>query len=207
MKPQSRCNLDQTELFRNRLVNQLDMNHELIRLSKLIDWGVFDERFGQLYHANRGCHGKSTRLMVGLLYLKHIHKLSDKQVVAIWVENPYWQYFCGESYFQIDMPIDRSSLTRFRQRIGESGCEWLLQQMIEAGVSNGAVRKGHLKRETVDTTMQEETVSFQTDVEHGVGLRQSYARLGWWMLRDTRKLRTYLDRVVRDIKRKIAGNE
>ena len=92
--------------------------------------------------------------MVGLLYLKQNHKLSDEQLVHGWVEYPYWQYFCGESHFQTEWPIDPSSLTRYRQRIGESGCEWLLQT-IEAGVKSGTVRKSHLKRVTVDTTVQE----------------------------------------------------
>ena len=54
--------------------------------------------------------------MVGLQYLKHIHGLSDEAVVQRWAENPYWQYFCGEVYFQHEMPIDPSSMTRLRQR-------------------------------------------------------------------------------------------
>ena len=193
MKPQPPQNQDQTELFRSRLDNQINMTHELVRLSALIDWTVFDDRFGALYHADKGCPGKPTRQMVGLLYLKHLHKLSDEQVVEGWLENPYWQYFCGESHFQTDWPIDPSSLTRYRQRIGEEGCEWLLQQTIAAGISSGAIRKSHLKRVTVDTTVQEKAVSFPTDSQllnrsrqrlvrlchhHGVRLRQSYARLG-----------------------------
>ncbi len=64
--------------------------------------------------------------MVGLEYLKQMHDLSDEQVVTSWVENPYWQYLCGEEYFQHQLPIDPSSLSRFRQRIGETGCEKLL---------------------------------------------------------------------------------
>ncbi len=131
--------------------------------------------------------------MVALLYLKLIHKLSDEQLVIGWLENPYWQYFCGESHFQTDWPINPSSLTRYRQRIGEKGCEWLLQQTIAAGVASGAVRKSHLKRVTVDTTVQEKAVSFPTDGKllnrsrerlvrlcrkHSERLRQSYARLG-----------------------------
>ena len=82
MKPHPPPNPDQTELFRSRLDNQIDMNHELVQLSALIDWTLFDDRFGALYHADKGCPGKPTRLMVGLLYLKHIYKLSDEQVVS-----------------------------------------------------------------------------------------------------------------------------
>ena len=85
MKPHSPQNKDQSEVFRSRLDSQINMNHELVRLSSLIDWNVFDERFGPLYHADKGCPGKPTRLMVGLLYLKHIHKLSDEQLVHGWL--------------------------------------------------------------------------------------------------------------------------
>jgi hypothetical protein len=33
------------------------------------------------------------------------------------VENPYFQYFCGELVFRHELPFDRSSLTRWRQRL------------------------------------------------------------------------------------------
>ena len=87
MKPQPPQDQDQAELFRNRLDNQINMAHELVRLSALIDWHVFDARFGQLYHADKGCPGKSTRLMVGLLYLKHVYQMSDELLVERWLEN------------------------------------------------------------------------------------------------------------------------
>ena len=110
-----------------------------------------------------------------------------------WVENPYWQYFCGETYFQHVPPIDPSSLTRFRQRIGESGCEKILQVTISAGVQSRTVKASDFKRVTVDTTVQEKAVSYPTDSkllnrsrerlvrlcrQQGLVLRQSYARKG-----------------------------
>lgn len=55
--------------------------------------------FGGLY-AEEGRPGIAIRLMVGLHYLKHAFNESDESVVALWVENPYWQYFCGEEYFR-----------------------------------------------------------------------------------------------------------
>ena len=85
MKPHSPRNEDQSELFRSRLDSQINMYHELVRLSSLIDWNVFDDRFGTLYHADKGCSGKPTRLIVGLLYLKHIHQLSGEQLVHGWL--------------------------------------------------------------------------------------------------------------------------
>ena len=105
-----------TDLFRERLDNMLNQRHALYRLADLIEWSVFDKEFGALYCPDNGSPGKPTRLLVGLQYLKHCYGLSDEAVVAGWVENPYWQYFCGETYFQHVPPIDPSSLTRFRQR-------------------------------------------------------------------------------------------
>ena len=70
--------------------------------------------------------------MAALLYLKHVYALSDEDVVERWCENPYWQHFSGERYFRHELPCDPSSLVRWRQRIGEEGCEWLLSHTIEA---------------------------------------------------------------------------
>ena len=55
--------------------------------------------------------------MVALHYLKYQHDLSDENVVAHWVENPYWQHFSGERYFQHRLPIDASSMTRWRASV------------------------------------------------------------------------------------------
>ena len=119
--------------------------------------------------------------------------MSDEEVVDRWVENPYWQKFCGEVYFQHKPPIDPSSMTRYRKRIGESGCELILQLTVTVGVTCKVVKPSHLKRVTVDTTVQEKAVSFPTDSrllnrsrerlvrlcrKHAVVLRQSYARKG-----------------------------
>jgi len=82
------------------------------------------------------------RLMVGLHYLKHAFDLIDESVVAGFVENPYWQYFCGYEYFQHEFSIDPSSLTRWRKRVGDSGIERLLEELLET-----AKRAGHLKSE------------------------------------------------------------
>jgi IS5 family transposase len=181
------------DLFRNRLDNMLNHRHELYRLADLIDWSVFDTEFGSLYCPDNGCPAKATRLMVGLQCLKHVYGVSDEAVVRRWVENPYWQYFCGAVFFEHQLPIDPSSMSRFRRRIGESGCELILQATVAAGLSSKTIKPAHLKRITVDTTVQEKAVSFPTDskllnrsrvrlvklcFEQGVVLRQSYARKG-----------------------------
>ena len=96
MKPLKPQNPDQIELFR-RLDRQIIINHELVRRSALIDWTVFDDRFGELYHAGVGCPGKPSRLTVGLLYLKHLHKLSDEQLLIGWLKRYHLKGTEGDS--------------------------------------------------------------------------------------------------------------
>ena len=58
--------------------------------------GHLAQEFGRLYVPDLGRPGVPIRLMAGLHLLKRTHGLSDENVVKGWVENPYWQHFCGE---------------------------------------------------------------------------------------------------------------
>ena len=44
------------------------------------------------------------------------------------MENPYYQLFCGEEFFQHRLPLDRSSMTRWRLRMGD---EKLAAQLVD----------------------------------------------------------------------------
>jgi transposase, IS5 family len=186
------------DLFRARLSNQLDDKHPLIRLAGLIEWESFEAEFGALYHETLGRPGKPTRLMVGLTYLKHCYNLSDEQVCERWPENPYWQFFCGFDYLLHRLPVDPSSLTRWRERIGASGMERLLAATIDAALAAGVTKPASLTRVTIDTTVQPKAIAFPTDsrlynrgreilvrlaAKYGIRLRQSYHRLGKRALR------------------------
>ena len=192
MRPRSQEPSPQDELFRSRLENLIDQRHELVRLAELIDWEEFDRQWGPLFSDKRGAPAIPTRLIAGLHYLKQIYKLSDEEVVRRWVENIYWQHFCGETYFQHKLPIHPTSMTRWRKRIGEEGCEWLLTQTIEAGRESGVLKDKDCRRVNVDTTVQEKAVAFPTDSKllddarcllvklakrHGIRLRQNYNRV------------------------------
>src|SRR5918995_71742 len=219
---------------RTRLANLLNERHPLVRLARQIDWRSFDEHFGTYYSEGTGRPATSTRLMVSLHYLKYTHDLSDEAVLRGGVENPYWQYLSGMGFFEYEPPIDPSSMSRWRSRVGEAGGEELLRQTIEAGLRMGVIKPSELRRVNVDTTVQEKHIRFPTDPRlydrmrerllmaarrKGVALRQSYARVGKRLLarqsryahakqwrrarRCTRKLRTILGRVIRDIERKL----
>ncbi len=163
MKPKEPAERPHNDLFRMELENLIDRRHELVRLSEAIDWDGIASEFGALYVDRKGRPGIPTRLMAGLLYLKATFKLSDEDVVRRWVENPYWQFFCGETYFRHELPIHPTSLTRFRKRIGEDGCELLLSQTIDAGLKTKTVEQRDLDQVVVDTTVMEKAIAHPTD--------------------------------------------
>jgi transposase, IS5 family len=190
MRP-SRLSSGKSDLFRERLDSIINLDHGLVRLGALIPWDRFDRAFGGFFRPV-GRAAKPTRLMVGLHYLKHIHDLSDEDMVERWVENPYWQHFCGFEFFQHEPPIDPSTMTRWRKRIGPEGMEQVLRATIEAAVDTGTVKPSSLERVSVDTTVQPKAIAHPTDsrlylralqtlvrqaIRHGIVLRQSYTRL------------------------------
>jgi IS5 family transposase len=234
-RPSPDCE-DQGEMRmeRTRLANLLNERHPLVKLAQQIDWRSFDEHVGTYYSEGTGRPATSTRLMVSLHYLKYTHDLSDEAVVRGWVENPYWQYLSGMEFFCHEPPVNPSSMSRWRSRVGEAGGEELLRQTIEAGLRMGVIKPSELRRVNVDTTVQEKHIRFPTDPRlydrmrerlvmaarrEGVALRQSYVRVGKRLLaqqsryahakqwrrarRCTRRLRTILGRVIRDIERKL----
>ncbi|WP_108780292.1 IS5 family transposase [Xanthomonas fragariae] len=184
------------ELFRSRLENQIDLRHPLARLSQRMPWTALEQALSSRLPATQAGGGRPAlpvRLIAGLLYLKHAYDLSDEAVCERWLENPYWQFFTGEVVFQTRLPCDASSLTRWRQRLGEAGMEELLAHTINAAHAMQAVDARELSRVIVDTTVQEKAIAYPTDSRllevarkklvllakrHGIGLRQSYARQG-----------------------------
>jgi len=117
---------EQDDLLRARLVEMIDLRYEPVKLADLIEWEVFERKWAGFFPSHTGRPATPPRLVAGLFYLQHTFRLSDEAVVARWAENPYWQHLCGETFFQHRVPIDPSSMTRWRNRIGEEGVESLL---------------------------------------------------------------------------------
>ena len=179
------------QLFGFPLLEHLNQRHPLIRLAALIDWDAIERVAGEAFQSKRGRPAARPRLIAGLLYLQHAYDLSDEEVVWAWGENPYWQVFTGETYLQKEPPIDPSSLTRWRKRLGETGVEELLAQTIEAAKRATVIKPASIKRVIVDTTVMEKAIAHPTDSrllerareqlvkaaqECGLTLRQNYNR-------------------------------
>ena len=197
MRPRERRETGEQDLFRSRLDQIIDMEHPLAKLARTVDWRFLEGRFGEVYTDDPGHPPLPTRLMAGLAILKHTYDLSDEVLCERWVENPYYQYFCGEEFFQHRLVFDRSSLTRWRNRMGEERLQALLQESLSVGTKTEAIKPSELSRVIVDTTVQPKNVMFPTDARllnrareklvrlakhHGVALRQSYTRVGKFAL-------------------------
>jgi IS5 family transposase len=197
MRPKERRDSGQADLLRARLDAIIDMNHALVKLAQAIDWPFLERRFGAVYEDKPGRPPLPTRLMAGLAILKHTYDLSDEVLCEHWVENPYYQFFCGEEFFQHRLVFDRSSLTRWRQRMGEEKLQALLQESLAVATKTEAIKPADLNRIIVDTTVQPKNVMFPTDARllnrareilvrlakrQGLALRQSYARVGRFAL-------------------------
>ena len=236
MRPKKTQTTGSGDLFRARLDQIIDIGHALVRLADEIDWEWIDEELADRF-SSAGRPGTESRFMVGLLLLKHIYALSDEGVCDRWVENPYFQYFTGEEFFQHVFPHERSGLTHWRRRIGDR-LEVLLAESLRVAHDTGALKKSDLARISVDTTVQPKNVTHPTDAKlmlkaieqlgrlaktHGVKQRQSYVRVAKRAAlmagryahakqfkrcnRELKFLRTRLGRLIRDIRRKTADEE
>jgi len=223
----------QEELFKSRLDQMLDLKHPLFRLARAIDWEYFEQEFGEYYSEKMGCPAKPIRLLVGLHYLKNAYDESDESCVERFLENPYWQYFCGYEYFQHEFPLEPTTLVKWRQRIGEDGMEKVFYQTLVTAQKLGLLTASHVHKVNVDTTVQEKAIAFPTDArlyykmevklvqaakKYGIQLRQTYRRLGKKALmmqgryahakqmkrarKETKKLKNYLGRITRELRRK-----
>jgi len=108
MTPQKPNN--QPQLFRSSLDAMLNDRHPLYKLANSIDWQRMETELSSCYSSDMGRPGNATRLMVGRHYLKHTYNESDESIIERWVENPYWQYFCGYEYMQHEFPIHPTSV-------------------------------------------------------------------------------------------------
>lgn len=176
-----------------QLADIIDENHPLVHLPDSIDWKSIEEELSNAYPSTTGHPNKPIRLMVGLHYLRYMFDLNDESIVWAYIENPYYQYFCGEKIFQYTFPIDRSSMSYFRERLKKKKLYKLLQETIKSGFKTKTLKPKSIECTVIDSTVQEKNIAYPTDVKlyykgivHlsklakrlGIKQRQSYLRAG-----------------------------
>ena len=236
MRPKKQATTGSGDLFRARLEQIINMKHELVQLGGKIDWDWIDDEIAPLY-SDRGRPAIETRFVIGLLLLKHIYGLSDEGVCERWVHDPYFQYFTGEEFFQHEFPHERSDLSHWRKRLGDKLEILLAESLRVAHHSGALRTKDLKRVTVDTTvqpkaiTFPTDAKLMHAAIKglnrlarkHGVQLRQSYLRIAKRAAmmagryahakqfnrhrRQLRILRTRLGRLIRDIRRKIAGQE
>lgn len=234
MKPKPRPVTSQLDLFQAQFEQLLNHDHPLFVLASKIDWSRFEIALADCYCPDNGAPAKSIRLLVGLHFLKYTFDESDESLLERWVENPYWQHFCGFETMQHEVPLHPTSLTKWRQRVGAEKLVEMFQETVALAVREKQVTKRELAQVNIDTTVQEKNITHPTDSKlyhtaivklakaaksRGVKLRQTYVRVakkaavkvGRYaharqfkrMRRTLKKMRTWLGRVIRDLRRKV----
>jgi len=236
MRPKKHETTGASDLFRARLDQIINLKHELAQLAGRIDWEWIDREIAPLY-SEKGRPGIETRFVIGLLLLKHVYGLSDEGVCERWIHDPYFQHFTGEEFFQHVFPHERSDLSHWRKRLGDKLELLLAESLRVAHKSGALRTKdlARVTVDTTvqpkaiafptDAKLLHAAIKGLNRMakKHGVRLRQSYIRIAQRAAmmagryahakqfnrhrRQLRLLRTRLGRLIRDIRRKIAGRE
>ena len=234
MRPQKPKTTGEGDLFRARLEQIINMKHELVQLAGKIDWDWIDREIAPLY-SDKGRPGIATRFVIGLLLLKHVYDLSDEGVCERWVFDPYFQHFTGEEFFQHEFPHERSDLSHWRKRLGDKLEVLLAESLRVAHQTGALRTRDLKRVTVDTTVQPKAiTFPTDAKLLHaaikglnrltrrcGVRLRQSYLRIAKRAAmmasryahakqfkrhhRQLRLLRSRLGRIIRDIRRNIAG--
>lgn len=139
---------------------KLDKENRWLKVAEIIPWkeleGVYAAR-----HAKRGRPAKDSRLIVGLLAIKHMTGLSDEEVLESVRENPYQQAFCGFDQLVTDKILDPSTLTKQRRRLGKGFFEELEKKVYEVLIEKKVLKA---KGMYVDATVFPESIKYPNDV-------------------------------------------
>ena len=177
-------------------VDFIDTRHELVLLSKIIDWKYFEDEFAS-YYSDKGAPSVPIRLMVACLMLKHLYNLSDEELPEVWVRDAYFQCFCGGEFFEYKFPFAASDFVHFRKRVGEKGIEKIFAYSVKL---HGKEVSKNSKFVLSDTTVQGNFTTFPTDAKlckkvidkcneiaakENIYQRRTYTRESKQLLRDT----------------------
>lgn len=121
-----------------------------------------EDIYVEYFSKDMGRPAKDSRLICGLLVVKHREGYSDERVVEEYLENPYVQAFCGEETFVTEGGIDPSLLSKIRKRLGKT-----FFRRLEGDVLEVLKRKNLIKpvEHLLDATVVPANIAYPTDAK------------------------------------------
>lgn len=172
----------------------LSADNRWLKLAGLVPWERLEEIYRRYFSEGMGRPAKDSRLICGLLIVKHAERYSDERVVLEYLENLYVQAFCGEEVFRTGGAINPSLLSKMRRRLGAEFFEKFEREVLGELKAGGAIKPGeHL----LDATVFPSDITFPTDA----GLLNKCRQ---WVVKVVRKieLRFNIGKTARTYRRK-----
>ncbi len=105
------------ENFELPFSGKLSRDNRWVIMAELIPWSEFEEEYAKNFSAEIGASAKPFRMALGALIIKEKLGTSDRETVEQIKENPYLQYFIGQTVYSNEPPFEASMLVHFRERI------------------------------------------------------------------------------------------
>ena len=150
---------------------QIDQNNRWIKLAELVPWTEMDRLYRKCFDERKQFVIKGSRLILGLFLGQMLLQLSDRQILDMFHENPYFQYFCGQEIFCVKQEkengkakgmIHHSLLSKRRKKLGK---EYVIQ--FEKEVLSVLKAKGLIKGQKLilDATVFPVKMTYRNDVK------------------------------------------
>ena len=171
---------------------KLDKRKRWLRIAELVPWQNLEDEYRKAF-SDIGRPAKDAQLVIELLLLKHMMGLSDRELVAEVLENPYIQAFCGFRSMATEEVLDASTLAKIRGKLRVSSFRYMEWRTYEILIERRIIRaRGML----IDATVFPEAIKYPTNV----GLLNDVRE---WLVKSIRKLGNALGvKRVRTYKRK-----
>jgi len=103
------------ENFELPFEGKLSQDHRWGIMANLIPWDEFEEEYAKNFACDIGAPALPFRMALGSLIIKERLGISDRETVEQIRENPFLQYFIGQTHYSNEAPYDASLLVRFRE--------------------------------------------------------------------------------------------
>ena len=116
--------------------SKLSALNRWVKMAKIILWSEFESEYAEKFPTEMGAPAKSFRMALGALIIKEKLEISARETVEQIRENPYLQYFSGQSSYSNELAFDPSLLVHFWQRISPNLINKVNERLVEKCVSS-----------------------------------------------------------------------